>query len=431
MTLALTWIFVGLVMSLMAGGLLLSAQRMYQFPFLAGVMTFGFLLPQVPALAHDQFLPSGAYAKTMIMGILSLAMLALGWRLTKRPIAFLSMSFSERRLVWAAAALSAFGAAFYYLLSRLPGEVSIGMQMTGMPVVYLFFAQLMPYGLAIALLCFARRPSWIALAIIGFDLVFYLDRILVTGKRAEAIQLLLMILLSLWFYRRWVVPRVLMALGILAGTFLMTSMGDYRQITRAASGFVLNDIMEIDYAENFNETLERGGLEMRNAVQRIDEIDRRLEFDYGKFHWNRVVFTFVPAQLVGSKLKDALQFDTPKPSRDYNPLTGTTETGLVDAFGSFWYFGALKFLLLAWVMRRLWETAMAGEMLGQLVYMLSIVPAMHAISHQTDWVIPVWIHMAIFLIPVLSLCRIRNSSVRLPTPLQRHRPQTQILEGLN
>ena len=136
MTLALTWIFVGLVMSLMAGGLLLSAQRMYQFPFLAGVMTFGFLLPQVPALVHDQFLPSGAYAKTMIMGILSLAMLALGWRLTKRPIAFLSMSFSERRLVWAAAALSAFGAAFYYLLSRLPGEVSIGMQMTGMPVVY-------------------------------------------------------------------------------------------------------------------------------------------------------------------------------------------------------------------------------------------------------------------------------------------------------
>jgi hypothetical protein len=222
-----------------------------------------------------------------------------------------------------------------------------------------------------------------------------------------------------------------MALGILAGTFLMTSMGDYRQITRAASGFVLNDIMEIDYAENFNETLERGGLEMRNAVQRIDEIDRRLEFDYGKFHWNRVVFTFVPAQLVGSKLKDALQFDTPKPSRDYNPLTGTTETGLVDAFGSFWYFGALKFLLLAWVMRRLWETAMAGEMLGQLVYMLSFVPAMHAISHQTDWVIPVWIHMAIFLIPVLSLCRIRNNSVRLPTPLHRHQPQTQILEGLN
>lgn len=339
------------------------------------------------------------------------------------------MSFSEHRLIWASAGLSAFGAVFYFLLSRLPGDVSIGMQMTGIPVVYLFFAQLMPYGLAIALLCFARRPSWTALAIISFDLVFYLDRILVTGKRAEAIQLVLMILLAFWFYRRLVVPRILMSLGILAGTFLMTSMGDYRQITRAASGFVLDDIMQIDYAENFNETLERGGLEMRNAVQRIDEIDRRLEFDYGKFHWNRVVFTFVPAQLVGSKLKDSLQFDTPKPSRDYNPSTGTTETGLVDAFASFWYFGAFKFLLLAWIMRRLWETAMAGEMLGQLVYMLSIVPAMHAISHQTDWVIPVWIHMAIFLIPVLALCRIRNQSVGLPTPLQRNPMSRSLCKG--
>lgn len=419
MNLPLTWIFAGFVLCLLAGGLLARPERMYQFPFLAGVMTFGFLLPQLPALVHDRFLPSGAYAKTMIMGILSLAMLVLGWRMARRPIKLLRMSFSETRLLWAAAGLSVFGAIFYFLLSRLPGDVSIGMQMTGMPVVYLFFAQLMPYGLAIALLCLARRPSWFALAIILFDLVFYLDRILVTGKRAEAIQLLLMILLAFWFYRRMVVPRIIMFAGIFAGTFLMTSMGDYRQITRAASGFVLDDIIEIDYAANFNETLERGGLEMRNAVLRIDEIDRRLEFDYGKFHWNRIVFTFVPAQLVGARIKDALRLATPQPGRDYNPLTGTTETGLVDAFASFWYFGALKFLLLAWVMRRLWETAVAGEMLGQLVYMLSIVPAMHAISHQTDWVVTVWLHMAIFLVPVLSVCRIRNRSVNLPMPPQQ------------
>ncbi|UZD71196.1 hypothetical protein [Brucella sp. JSBI001] len=426
MNLPLTWIFAGFVLYLMAGSLFFRPERMYQFPFLAGVMTFGFLLPQLPALVHDQFLPSGAYAKTMIMGILSLAMLVLGWRMTRHPIRFLRMSFSERRLIRAAAGLSVFGAVFYFLLSRLPGDVSIGMQMTGMPVVYLFFAQLMPYGLGIALLCCVRRPSWFALAIILFDLVFYFDRILVTGKRAEAIQLLLMILLAFWFYRRMVVPRVIMFVGIFAGTFLMTSMGDYRQITRAASGFVLDDIMQIDYTANFNETLERGGLEMRNAVQRIDEIDRRLEFDYGKFHWNRIVFTFVPAQLVGAGIKDSLRLDTPQPSRDYNPVTGTTETGLVDAFSSFWYFGALKFFVLAWAMRRLWETAMADEMLGQLVYMMSIVPAMHAISHQTDWVITVWLHMALFLIPVLSFCRIRNSSVNLPMP-QRSAAMPQFL----
>lgn len=422
MNVSLTWIFIGLVMCFLASGLLFRPERMYQFPFLAGVMTFGFLLPQIPALMHDPFLPAGAYAKTLFMGSLSLAMLAVGWTIIKRPIGFMKMSFSERRLLWAASTLSVAGSIFYFLLSRLPGEISIGVQMTGIPVVYLFFAQLMPYGLAIALLCFARKPSWIASCVIIFDLVFYVDRIIVTGKRAEAIQLVLMILLAFWFYRRVVVPRSLMLFGILAGTFLMTSMGDYRQITRAASGFLVENIMAIDYAENFNETLARGGLEMRNAVQRIDEIDRQLQFDYGKFHWNRVIFTFVPAQLVGANVKEALQFDTPQPSRDYNPSTGTTETGLVDAFASFWYFGSLKFLILAWAMRRIWETAMSGEFLGQLIYILSIVPAMHAISHQTDWVIPVWIHMEIFLIPVLYFCRIRNRSVGLPTPLQHNSP---------
>ncbi|AAL54084.1 MULTISPECIES: hypothetical protein [Brucella] len=414
MNLSLTWIFAGLVLCILATGFLSRPERMYQFPFLAGVMTFGFILPQLPALVNDPFFPDGAYAKTMTMGIFSLAMLALGWSLTRKPIRLLSMRFSERRLLRAAAGLSIFGAIFYFLLSRLPGDISIGTQMTGMPVVYLFFAQLMPYGLGIALLCYARKSSWFAATIILFDLVFYLDRILVTGKRAEAIQLLLMFLLAFWFYRRMVVPRIVMFLGILTGTFLMTSMGDYRHVTRAASGFVLDQILDIDYAANFNETLERGGPEMRNAVQRIDELDRRLEFDYGKFHWNRIVFTFVPAQLVGGGVKASLYLDTPKPSREYNPPTGTTDTGLVDAFASFWYFGALKFLLLAWMIRRLWETAMAGEMLGQLLYMFSIVPAMHAISHQTDWVVPVWIHMALFLIPILSLCVIRNRSVYLP-----------------
>ena len=66
---------------------------------------------------------------------------------------------------------------------------------------------------------------------------------------------------------------------------------------------------------------------------------------------------------------------------------------------------------------------MAGEMLGQLVYMFSIVPAMHAISHQTDWVITVWIHMALFLIPILSVCVIRNRSVHLPVSPSGSIPQ--------
>jgi len=408
----MTWIFILIVAWYFAAGIQ-RAEKMYQFPFLASVMTLGFIVPQLPALANDPFLPSGAYVKTMLMGVLCLLMLRLGWSETARPFPFLNQTFSHRKLLIAAGFLSVIGAYFYFLLSRLPGEVSIGVQMTGMPVVYLFFARLMTYGLAIALLCFTSRPTLTAALIIGFDLILYFDRIIVTGKRAEALELVLMILLAIWFHRHWIVPRWLMVAGILIGTFAMTSMSDYRQITRAHSGVVWDQVMEIDVVGNFEETLKEGGLEMRNAVQRIDEIDRRLEFDYGKFHWNKLVFTFVPAQLVGTSFKEGLMLNTPKPERSYQPLTGTTETGFVDAFSSFWYFGALKFFILSYLVCRIWKAALAGGTAAQLVYMMSIVPAMHAISHQTDWVVQVWVHMALFLVPVLAFARFRG--VALPS----------------
>lgn len=409
----LTCIFMSIVLWILIDGFC-HAEKMYQFPFLASVMTLGFVIPQLPAVANDTFLPAGAYAKTMVMGILSFLLLRAGWTASARPYGFLKFQFSEKKLLIASAFMSLIGAYFYFLLSRLPGEVSIGVQMTGMPVVYLFFGRLLTYGLAIALLCFARKPRFFSGAIIIFDLVFYLDRIIVTGKRGETIELVLMVLLAIWFYRRWIIPRSLMLAGILTGTFLMTSMSDYRLVTRSHTGFVLSDVLNIDFLGNFEKTITEGGPEMRNAVLRTDDIDRTLDLDYGKFHWNKLVFTFVPAQVVGSDVKGSLLLETPRPDRAYNPISGTTETGLIDAFASFWYFGALKFLLLSWLVCRIWKTAMAGEMLGQMLYMLSIVPAMHAVSHQTDWVLQVWVQMAMFLTPILAFCLVRNEAVPKP-----------------
>ena len=401
----LTWLFI-LVVAWFLIEAFCHPKKMYEFPCLAGVMTLGFILPQLPAAANDIFLPEGAYSSTMLMGILCLLMLRLGWTLGK-PVASFKIAFSEKKLLYVAACFSMAGAYFYFLLSRVPGELLIGVQVTGAPVIYLFFARFLTYGLGIALLCFAHRASVFSTAIIGFDLIFYLDRIIVSGSRAGAIELVMMVLLALWFHRGWIIPRGIMIAGIVAGTFFMASMGDYRMVTRSHSAFVLDEILEIDFAQNFEETLSKGGEEIRNATLRIDDVNRRLVFDYGKFHWNKIVFNFVPAQIFGSAFKQSLELETPALARDYNPSTGTTETGFSDAFASFWYFGAVKFLILAWFMRSIWETANSGAMLGQLLYIMSIIPAMHAISHQTDWVVPVWIHMAIFLGPVLYFCRIR------------------------
>lgn len=115
------------------------------------------------------------------------------------------------------------------------------------------------------------------------------------------------------------------------------------------------------------------------------------------------MFNYVPSQLVGETVKRSLMLKTPAMARDYNALTGTTETGMADAFQSFWYFGALKFFLVGYLLARLWASAKEGQAAGQLVYMLSVVPAMHVVSHQTDWVVMAWVHMVLFLVPSLAL----------------------------
>src|SRR5690606_2427949 len=118
--------------------------------------------------------------------------------------------------------------------------------------------------LAIALLCFARRPSKLAAFLILIDLAFYLERIVITGKRAEAVELGMMIVLAFWFQRRWVVPRWAIVAGLAAGLVTTTSMADYRQITRANDGPVLDQISEIDITKNLETLIEQGGDEMSN-----------------------------------------------------------------------------------------------------------------------------------------------------------------------
>ena len=399
-TLLVFCLFVGVILLICWG--MIRRERIYEFPFLTGVITFSFILPQVPGLASERFLPEGAFTRTALFMMLCLFMCWWGWRKTAKPFAFFRIDFDETRLLIVAAVLSLAGAYFYFKLSRLPGELTIAVQMTGVPVMYIFFSRLLSYGLAIAVLCLARRFSWLALIVLAFDLVFYLDRIVITGKRAEAVELIMMFALAWWFYKEWAIPRIFVILALFLGTLSMNSMGDYRAITKANDAPVWDDIKKIDFIGNLEKVFRDGGDEMRNAIMRIDNTANTLQFDYGKFHWNRLVFNFVPAQLVGVEVKQSFMLPVPVQSRDYNPVLGTTETGMADAFGSFWYLGAFKFFLLAYLVRRIWVTANTGEFAAQFTYLLSIVPSMHAISHQTDWVLMVWVHMLMFAAPALA-----------------------------
>ncbi len=387
----------------------------YEFPFLAGVVFAGFALPQFIGLSADPFLPPGALEKTVIMASLCAAMCWIGYAANGRQWRVLNWEYDDHRLLMVSIGLSIAGCYFYYAFGKLPDEMLKNTQTTGLAVAYLFFARLLSYGFAIAVLLYARNGSKAALMVALFGSVFYLERIVIAGRRAELIEFCAIIALAAWFQRGRSIPRLVMLVGLFLGTLLSSSTGDYRNATMSEDGPQWNSVLKIDFVGNLERLTKNGGPELTNAVYYIEAVDRTMKFDLGLFHWNALVFRYVPAQLVGTDLKNSLLFTLDAPARNeflYVPTTGSTLTGLTDAFQSFWYFGCLEFFFIGVIMNRLWRAASLGSMSAQLGYVLILAQALHSITHSTHNFVAPWVHMAVFLVPALMLARRRCSAGR-------------------
>lgn len=396
---------------------MLRRAAIYQYPFLAGAVFAGFILPQFVGLAHDPFFPDGALESTLIVANLSAVMCWLGAAAARRPMRSFNWDYDEKRLLIVAAGMSLLGGYFYYALSRLPPEMLSVSQWTGLPVAYLFFARILTYGFALSVLLYARNGSRVALCIAIYGGLFALDRIIHGGRRQDLVEFLTIIMLAFWFQRNRCVPRPVMLAGLILGTLYINSVGDYRAVASKDEGPTWDTVSNIDFVGNFSRLSEEGGAEVRNAVIQIAAVKRSMKFDLGFMHWNSLVFAYVPAQLVGRELKQSLYLPVPDPAFEeyfYTPPLGTTWTGLSDAFQSFWYFGVLKFFLIAFVMQKLWLAGQEGNLTAQLLYMLVPVYALEAITHITQAFVAPWVHIAIFLLPALMVAR-RRGNVRVPS----------------
>ena len=396
---------------------MLKRGAIYQFPFLAGAVFAGWALPQLIGLSNESYLPPGAFESTLLMASLCGVMSWLGAVAAGPPYRKPVWVYDDSRLLLVSAVLSVVGAYFYYAITQLPEDLTGVSSWTGLPVAYIFFARLLTYGFAIAVLLFARSRSRVALLIALFCAVFYFDRLVIAGRRQEMGEVVLMIMLAWWFQRGRCVPRPLMLAGLVAGALFVNSIGDYRNASGQKEGPKWNEIANIDFVGNLQYLTEHGGAELDNAAYIIAAVGRTLDFDLGVAHYNALVFAYVPAQLVGADVKQALflpyenwRYDDGQPSPAfaqffYVPVPGSTITGFSDTFASFWYFGCLVFFAIAYCMQKLWWWARGGSFLAQLLYMLMPMSALEAITHSTDSFLMPWVHIAAFLLPPLYFAR--------------------------
>jgi hypothetical protein len=399
---------------------LVKRERLLQFPFLAAWAVALQILPQLYAVRSSVMpYPSDGPPKVLLMTLLCLGMTAVGYSMPAQSGRSLRWRFDGRRLLMGAAVLVAIGQLFGFLISRLPEEQTRASQWSGRPVAYVFFARLAPYGLAIALALFLRyRNKWALLLIIP-SVVSALSVIVLYGRRTWMAEFFLTLLCFLWFTKKWLPSRPVMIAGILVFAIFVLNAGDYRHAMLSDRDDRWDQVRQIDYMGHLrpDSIAQDSAHEMTNAMYNMSAVARTGEFDLGLSLYNELVGAYVPRQLVGEQIKASLKVPLPDPAfavYGFEPYVGSCDTGVAQAFVSFSYFGCLLFFLLGYVMRRIWNAAMVGSLPSQVIYVSLLALYLGTYNGSIhNFTVP-WVHLAVFLFPVLVYARVRARVPSLP-----------------
>lgn len=391
---------------------------LFGFSSLVAVVILGWFIPQQFGLIVSDGAPEGAAEKLGVMAVLCFLAVHYGSSVKVSPFRSFCWELSAERLLHGALVLSVLGSFFFYQVGVLAAEVTeeYGGAWTGVITIYYFLSQMLSVGLAISLVVYltTRAPSALFLSFVG--VAFYLHRIVVFGRRAAMVELLLMLLYAFWFCLRKSPPRIVVILFFAVGVLMVNSIGDYRTTMlgddRASwSGATFKDIAEIDFIGNIRQMFsgQIDASEVRHAAIAIEAADRFSYFDFGASLWNEMIFQFVPGQLFGADFKRSLQFELPDSAYEvfgHRVTGGATVTGLVDAFRSYWYFGAFKYLLIAFLINKADASARNGKVFYLLFLMVVMTQALHSFTHTTHRFFLASVQFLVFMMPVMLWARV-------------------------
>ncbi len=371
-----------------------------EYPFLAAAVYAGWFLPQAASLQSDASLPKLGLAVVLGMALLCLVAIVLGWRrgVAYRP-ALARADIRGDRLIWPAAAITAFAALMRLLIELQPAEARAVGQWTGTLAILAFFGQIGVVSLSLSILLFLKRMNAASIALLGCYLALFTPAVLIFFRRSEIGELFLAAAAGLFFARRIVIPRMFVVGALVLGFFVVHAVGQLRDLGGGykfdQSGQIttrlptLEEIAEIDFLGSAPLAEGNAAYEMRNSIYYISAIENHGDLTLGAELWNRLVFSYVPAQIFGVEFKQSLMMggfsltDLALMEAGYSTNTGTTSTGFTHAYRDFWFFGAFVFFATSYVLGRAYSLAGRGSLLAQTLYMSTIMLSLLAITHYS------------------------------------------------
>jgi hypothetical protein len=399
-------LFIIICLGLLVWGII-RIERIYQYPFFMGSIFLSFLLPQVFSLIDNPAQVSQeALERVLFVSCLCAAACWLGYQIkpNRKLLAKLNIVTEDRKLFRAGIALMAQAWFFNFLLSRTNIQLAANGNWTGPATIFLFFVQAGSIAFTIFLLQTLKHPNFINCICTVFSGWPILQDVL-NGRRQPTMTLIIIIGLSLFLVHRSVPPRWLVIAGLLSISIFIPLFGHLRA-----------NVWGLFFSGNWEEilsetqrifTIQQKGdvLEFRNAALIIDVATRTGLYGFGTGWWDNIVFQFVPGQIVGFEFKKSIQFNIWVPYIEslsnlygYTIPIGSTPTAIGDSFMEFGYFGCVVFVLIAYIFKHLWISAVYHKtVFSQILYMGLVSPSMICLTHGVGTFLQQGIFQLIFI----------------------------------
>ena len=370
-----------------------------ELPFLTSAVYLGWVLPQILSIRQGIY-ASNEYLTTLyMMSILCLVALLIGWRQANRKqwrVRPMDEALNLASLQYSAIIVTGIVGVAVLGVDLRPAEEKMAATWSGPIVIWYFFSNLKVVSLALSGILFFRRRSTLSTILLVINLMFYLPAILMFFRRRALAELAIAGCLALYFGRKKRLPRSMVVVGLVLGSFFVFAVGELRGLARGIDGewrlLEFETIASVDFIGATPLRDEKQAVELTNALSLIDVSSRTGYHSFGLSTWDRFVFQYVPATFVGASVKQGLMADVGA-NLDRMMFTqlgyvrgfGSTSTGIAEAYVEFWYFGVIFFYLIALILGRYWVLANRGDVWSQGLYAAGVIPAVITVTAYASY----------------------------------------------
>jgi len=374
------WILVaGSSVILLAG--FLRPNGYMQLPCMTSAVFLGWVIPQIWSIRNFYHGSYDGYLATLhIFCLICLCATAWGWRIGQNSVGRAvtpPQSVSDGAMTKICIAITALSVILSLAIGTRALEERASATWSGPLTIMYFFSSLKVISLFLSLYLTLklRRPT--VFALLAVNLLLYVPVIFLAFRRRGMLEFFVCVVLAFWFARRTILPRLFIAIAMVVGMLLVFAVGELRQLSLVEGSertwVAVSDLSEVKFLEATPFVNEMNSPELNNAFNIV-----RFSHDYhihtfGATSWNRVVFQWVPAQIVGATTKRALMIDTNVPqniaaiyNEDYR--VGAAVTAMGEAYLEFWFFGATFFFATAFMMGRWWRQSHQGNRVAMMLY---------------------------------------------------------------